>query len=107
VLFVQDLEGARATVRFLAPEPLGRGNPFEGHSVKDCSINMGTITRQLTSIWFWSHLIGWMLAVTATRSFGITFFGAAVFELMEMSLQFLIPEFQECWWVKGEGAVPH
>jgi hypothetical protein len=98
-LFVQNLDSSRQAVRYLAPAPMGRADPFQGHDVLQCAINKGTILRQLTSIWFWSHLIGWTLAVTALRSFTFTLLGACVFELMEMSLQFLIPEFQECWCV--------
>lgn len=72
--------------------------PFAGISVLDCEINTTTIYRQLTSMWFFSHLVGWCFAQLCFRSFWLTLFLSWMFEFMEMSLQFLIPEFKECWW---------
>lgn len=73
-------------------------NVFSGTLVLDCSMGMNTLMRQLKSLWFTSHVIGWFLKMCIFRSwmFNLTF--SIFFEFCELSLQWLVPEFQECWW---------
>ncbi|CDJ58559.1 phosphatidylserine synthase, putative [Eimeria maxima] len=92
-------DDGRFLVRMLLPGFGSRkGNVFSGTLVLDCSVSMNTLTRQLTSVWFISHAVGWFLKMCIFRSwmFNLTF--SILFEFCEMSLQWLIPEFQECWW---------
>ncbi|CDI81600.1 phosphatidylserine synthase, putative [Eimeria praecox] len=92
-------DDGRFLVRMLLPGFGSRKeNVFTGTLVLDCSVNMNTLMRQLTSVWFISHAVGWFLKMCIFRSwmFNLTF--SILFEFCEMSLQWLIPEFQECWW---------
>nr|ASN64468.1 phosphatidylthreonine synthase [Eimeria falciformis] len=89
----------RILLRVLVPglRPLEK-NVFSGTLVLDCSMGMKTLMRQLKSLWFTSHVIGWFVKMCIFRSwmFNLTF--SIFFEFCELSLQWLIPEFQECWW---------
>ncbi|KAL8438697.1 hypothetical protein Efla_005235 [Eimeria flavescens] len=81
-------------------------NVFSGTLVLDCSVSKKTLVRQLTSLWFISHAIGWFIKMCIFRSwiFNLTF--SILFEFSEMSLQWLVPEFQECWHFDWLGVHP-
>ncbi len=64
----------------------------------DCDINHKTIWRQLSSIWFAAHIVGWWAKMCILRDWQMCFSYSIAFELVELSLVWLIPEFQECWW---------
>ncbi|OEH77298.1 putative phosphatidylserine synthase [Cyclospora cayetanensis] len=92
-------DDGRFLLRLLVPGfGTRKQNIFSGTLVLDCSLSASTLKRQLTSVWFISHVIGWFLKMCIFRSwmFNLTF--SILFEFCEMSLQWLIPEFQECWW---------
>ncbi|KAL8446634.1 hypothetical protein Emag_004694 [Eimeria magna] len=98
-LLAMHRDDGRFFIRVLAPGLGARNkNVFSGTLVLDCSVSKKTLFRQLTSLWFISHAIGWFLKMCIFRSwmFNLTF--SVLFEFCEMSLQWLIPEFQECWW---------
>ena len=99
VLLAVHRDDGRFLLRMLVPGfGAKKENIFSGTLVLDCSMGMKTLTRQLTSVWFISHAVGWFLKMCIFRSwmFNLTF--SILFEFCEMSLQWLIPEFQECWW---------
>lgn len=92
-------DDGRFLIRLILPGMgLRKKNIFSGTLVLDCSMGVNTLMRQLTSVWFISHAVGWFLKMCIFRSwmFNLTF--SILFEFCEMSLQWLIPEFQECWW---------
>lgn len=64
----------------------------------DCNINLSTIWRQLSSIWFSAHVVGWWAKMCIFRDWQMSFTYSIAFEVVELSLVWLIPEFQECWW---------
>lgn len=72
--------------------------PFAGTLVQDCSLNLRTLKRQLTSIWFIAHVLGWFFKMCIFRSWMFCLVLAVFFEFSELSLQWVIPEFRECWW---------
>lgn len=64
----------------------------------DCAITGETVLRQLRSIWFLAHCVGWWAKMLMLRDFGTCLVYSTFFELLELTLQSIVPEFQECWW---------
>lgn len=64
----------------------------------DCSISFSTVYTQVTSIWFTAHVVGWWGKMCMIRDWQMCWVLSISFELVEASLQFLIPSFQECYW---------
>src|SRR4051812_25988358 len=62
----------------------------------DCSFSASTVWRQLTSVWFLSHSVGWMGKMFIMRDFRQCFAQSVIFELLEVTMQFLIPDFRQC-----------
>jgi len=86
-----------------------------------CDINPTNLMRQIKSIWFTSHLLGWFGKSLMLRSWRLTWFFSIFFEVpvfsrqnissfahpctflclhkvLEVSLRCIIPDFRECWW---------
>lgn len=63
-----------------------------------CEISPATLKRQVTSLWFIAHIIGWWAKMCVIRDFSLCLAYSVMFECMELTFQNLIPEFQECWW---------
>lgn len=64
----------------------------------ECVINMSNVLRQISSIWFFAHVFGWWGKMCLLRDWSMCLQYSIAFEVMELSLVWLIPEFQECWW---------
>lgn len=66
----------------------------------NCEIppSLPTMADHMTSIWFIGHIVGWWGKMLILRDYKLCLMYALFFELSELSLQFAIPEFQECWW---------
>lgn len=64
----------------------------------DCRITKETIYRQVFGLWFFAHAIGWWAKMLMLRDLRTCLVYSTVFELIELTLQCLVPEFQECWW---------
>jgi hypothetical protein len=69
-----------------------------GNDHKACAINATNVWGQLSSIWFLAHAVGWWAKMLMLRDLKTCIVYSTVFELTELTLQFWIPEFQECWW---------
>jgi len=63
-----------------------------------CAVTWTNVRRQFTSIWFMAHVVGWWAKMLIFRDLKICLVYATFFEITELTLQFLVPEFQECWW---------
>merc|ERR1719424_1861104 len=63
-----------------------------------CEITWTNVERQLTGIWFFAHAVGWWAKMVMLRDLKVCLVYSTVFEFCELTLQFLVPEFQECWW---------
>ncbi|KFG51639.1 putative phosphatidylserine synthase [Toxoplasma gondii RUB] len=99
VLLVVDEETGRHALELLFPEIAGkREEIFAGTLVVDCRINASTIHRQLTSVWFVSHVVGWLVKMVILRHWGFCLIYSLCFELGELSFHWLVPELCECWW---------
>merc|ERR1712070_1043505 len=85
----------------LKKEPTQRSHDADslfGYDHLSCEINQKNVMNQLTSIWFLAHCLGWFAKMLMLRDFKVCIVYSSVFELTELTLQFLVPEFQECWW---------
>jgi len=47
---------------------------------------------------FVAHALGWWGKMVMFRDWGVCWLLSVGFEILECSLQFIIPEFKECWW---------
>merc|ERR1719456_1070295 len=63
-----------------------------------CAITWENVRRQLVSLWFTAHVVGWFSKMILFRDLTMCILFSTAFEFMELSLQFVVPEFQECWW---------
>lgn len=64
----------------------------------DCDLTYPNFYRQLTSIWFCSHAIGWWAKMLIWRDWRFAVANSLGFELYELTMSWLIPEFHECYW---------
>jgi len=48
--------------------------------------------------WFLSHALGWMGKMMIFRDWKVCLIAAFLFEVTEATLQYVCPEFEECWW---------
>lgn len=64
----------------------------------ECRISFPNIMRQVTSIWFIAHGLGWWGKMCLLRDWSMCLTYSVAFEVTELSLVWLIPEFEECWW---------
>lgn len=56
------------------------------------------VCARLFSLRFVAHALGWWGKMVMFRHWGVCWILSLAFEAMECSLQFIIPEFKECWW---------
>ena len=63
----------------------------------DCEVNLSNIWRQVSSIWFLAHLGGFWAKTVLYRDSQLVLTISLAFEMLELSLVWLIPEFEECW----------
>eukprot|EP00047_Mylnosiga_fluctuans_P002761 m.225813 g.225813 ORF g.225813 m.225813 type:complete len:486 (-) comp11323_c0_seq1:1764-3221(-) len=102
VLLVQTLDSARSIVRLLSPQEIETfkpADPFvQASTVNHCELSWPSLHRQLTSPWMVSHFLGWMGKMCLFRDVKFVMVASGLFELAELTLQFIIPEFKECWW---------
>jgi hypothetical protein len=64
----------------------------------ECAITFSNVFRQVTSIYFFAHVFGWWGKMCLLRDWSMCLQYSVTFELVELSLVWLIPEFEECWW---------
>lgn len=63
-----------------------------------CNISVSSVQNQLFSLYFLAHVFGWMAKMLVIRDWILCLRWSFLFEVLELSLQWLIPEFKECWW---------
>ncbi|DAZ95469.1 TPA: hypothetical protein N0F65_002154 [Lagenidium giganteum] len=92
---VQNREGAQLSMQFLFPEV---GSLTKSHGPLECEVNADTVYRGVSSIWFLAHVTGWWGKMCLFRDWRFCWVLSIAFELLELAFQFVIPDFQECWW---------
>ncbi|KAL4115052.1 hypothetical protein PRIC2_013947 [Phytophthora ramorum] len=96
-MLVQNREGAMRAMQFLFPEVGSRPKTLAPAQLQ-CEINTESLTRGVTSIWFVAHVTGWWGKMCMFRDWRFCWVLSIAFEILELAFQFVIPDFQECWW---------
>lgn len=91
------MEGVGANLPAADP-PGGGGGGTLGMDHLDCDLNLANVRRQVFGLWFFAHAVGWWAKMLMLRDLWTCLLYSTVFETIELTLQCLVPEFQECWW---------
>ncbi|TYZ63650.1 hypothetical protein PybrP1_006783 [[Pythium] brassicae (nom. inval.)] len=94
---VQNRDGAILSMQFFFPEVGSLAKSPAGVKL-ECDINGNTIYRGVSSIWFLAHVTGWWGKMCMFRDWRFCWVLSVAFEFLELTFQFVIPDFQECWW---------
>uniref|UniRef100_M4C5E8 Phosphatidylserine synthase n=1 Tax=Hyaloperonospora arabidopsidis (strain Emoy2) TaxID=559515 RepID=M4C5E8_HYAAE len=104
-MLVQNRQSAVHAMQLVFPEV---GSRFQriGHkqgttretTVLQCEMNYEALKRGVSSIWFFAHMTGWWGKMCMFRDWRFCWVLSIAFELLELALQFVIPDFKECWW---------
>ncbi|ETV78500.1 hypothetical protein H257_08017 [Aphanomyces astaci] len=100
VLSVQNAKSATAAIRVLFPE-VGAATKAASTTPRpplECELNMMSLHRGVSSIWFLAHVTGWWGKMCMFRDWRFCWVLGIGFELLELIFQCIIPDFQECWW---------
>ncbi|CAH0478907.1 unnamed protein product [Peronospora belbahrii] len=97
-MLVQNRQNAMKAMQFLFPETGNRPMTTSSSGQLQCDINSASLTRGVTSIWFFAHVTGWWGKMCMFRDWRFCWVLSIAFEILELALQFVIPDFKECWW---------
>ncbi|CAM9573204.1 unnamed protein product [Chrysoparadoxa australica] len=64
----------------------------------DCDLTLSAMLGQMREIWFVAHVLGWWAKMCLFRDWRICWVLSISFELLELSLGWMVPQFHECWW---------
>ena len=64
---------------------------------EDCSLTWPNVQSKI-DIFFVAHLFGWFVKALILRDWGMMWTCSLLFEVLEVTLQKILPNFQECWW---------
>lgn len=103
-LSVQNREGAVAALQVLFPE-VGDMSRQTHSGGLECEINAKSLYRGVSSIWFLAHVAGWWGKMCMFRDWRVCWVLSVAFECLELALQFIIPDFQECWCVQSSSSL--
>jgi len=102
-MLFQTVDDARQALRYLDPDlgvDLG-----ERRYGADCRLftpeksnKMANLVDTLLDEFVIAHTAGWMFEAFFLRDYGMLFFVSVMFELMELTFQHWLPNFNECWW---------
>ncbi|CEG38978.1 phosphatidylserine synthase [Plasmopara halstedii] len=96
-MLVQNRESAIKGMQYVFPD-VGSRPKMTISAQLQCKINAESLTRGMTSIWFCAHVTGWWGKMCMFRDWRFCWMISIAFEFLELALQFVIPDFQECWW---------
>ena len=102
-LLFQTVDDARQFLRHLYPD---LGVELEERAYgESCAliddagrVNWTTIKATLFDEFVVAHTLGWWGKALILRDYGMLWVVSIAFELMELTLQHLLPNFNECWW---------
>eukprot|EP00752_Nemacystus_decipiens_P016278 g14557.t1 len=98
VLLIHPKDEARRLLAIFIPDVEGHKlSSFEAGSLQ-CKLTASAVLSQLREVWFPAHLIGWWCKMCLFRDWGVCWVLSIGFELLELSMGWLVPQFHECWW---------
>lgn len=95
VLLFQNAETARKWMSLIDPA-LGVPLPQKSYC-EDCSLTWENIMDKM-DMFVPAHFFGWMVKALIIRDAWLCWVISIMFEVMEYSLEFQMPNFGECWW---------
>jgi phosphatidylserine synthase 2 len=103
-LLFQTPAGAREIFSYIDPK-LGKALPERSYA-EDCRIftpedpvsSYRNIYNAVYDEFIVAHLLGWYSKAFLFRNFYISWTWSILFELCELSLAHILPNFKECWW---------
>ena len=97
ILLVNNKAGAQWIVKLFFPD-IHELQKKEEAEPQSCALTFSTFIEQLKEPWIIAHSIGWWGKMLMFRDWKVCWVLSLLFELIEMSLGFMIPQFTECWW---------
>lgn len=94
-LLFQNAETARRWMSLIDPT-LGVALPEKSYA-EDCSLTWDNLMDKM-DIFVPAHLFGWMAKALILRDAWLCWIISVMFEVLEYSLEFQLPNFGECWW---------
>jgi len=102
-LLFQDLDAARLSLKHLYPE-LGVDLGERAYGA-DCRLFTPEQPNKMANLWatifdefVLAHTFGWIAEALVLRHYGMLFTVSIMYELMELTFQHWLPNFNECWW---------
>ena len=103
-LFLLPLEEMQMTMRYFDPN-LGKSLPQILYAT-DCRLytpdnpqsNFAPLAMAVFDVHFIAHLFGWWGKMLIMRDWYVAWTCSAVFELLELTFRYWLPNFYECWW---------
>ena len=65
---------------------------------EDCQFNWSNFSSQFFEFFTLSHMVGYVIKALVYRDWILLFAHSILFEIIEISLAHLLPNFNECWW---------
>eukprot|EP01113_Clastostelium_recurvatum_P032916 TRINITY_DN4292_c0_g1_i2.p1 TRINITY_DN4292_c0_g1~~TRINITY_DN4292_c0_g1_i2.p1 ORF type:complete len:458 (-),score=145.06 TRINITY_DN4292_c0_g1_i2:34-1407(-) len=103
ILF-QNKHDARELLRYIDPK-LGIKLPERNYAEQCDLYTPNDPTSSFRNLWdtindefIWAHLIGWWGKAVLLRDLYVCWFASILFEIWEMTFEFMLPNFKECWW---------
>ncbi|CAM9411371.1 unnamed protein product [Scytosiphon promiscuus] len=98
VLLIHPKAEAQRLLAIFIPDVKGHKlSSFEEGSL-ECELSVSAVLSQLREVWFPAHLVGWWCKMCLFRDWGVCWVLSIGFELLELSMGWLVPQFHECWW---------
>jgi len=103
-MLFQNLDNARKLMAFIDPN-LGKPLPERSYAV-DCRIytpenpnsHFANVVDAVKDEFFIAHFVGWFIKTLGMRDVVFAVVISGFFEVLELSLQHILPNFRECWW---------
>lgn len=96
-IYYQNGTDARALFKHLDPSLGKQISDMEHTYDDDCTVNFENIIGNMDH-YFLIHFINWFLASVILRDAPILHMWSILDEILELSFQWLLPHFRECWW---------
>ncbi|CAN0068170.1 unnamed protein product, partial [Laminaria digitata] len=99
VLLIHPKDEARRLLAIFIPDVKSHKlSNFEAAGPLNCELTASAVLNQLREVWFLAHLVGWWCKMCLFRDWGVCWVLSIGFELLELSMGWLVPQFHECWW---------
>lgn len=101
VVFLLALSPEHTDMALALYEPRAGTGPLPGEDqdyTADCSLTLPNVWHKVNDRFFVAHLVGWFVKALILRDWGLMWICSLLFEVMEVSLEHVLPNFAECWW---------